>query len=304
LVIARASHSVWLIDHLESAKFTVMGSMVPNFHVSDRSVAELATDLPEKLTDPDPSRTVVAVQLLNNIGYMSARICRGTAFSPARGRTEGTMCLVNCKSSGRGDTLRGDFLQLQPIFKACKNFKVIVITSLPGYVRARCCSNPEHIVNSEKSSFAADMGRALPDLTVNLKDMIFMRKLLRVMMLNSSEALGTILGDSSGEEGLDRIIDLLGSGPVHPAVEAYKRLASKLAAKATSLIEEPEPRPQSAAGSKNGKPDLRDQWVPPAGTCPWGGFSGVFRPVKRDSVGTGDPWEGEDRERSNIALHT
>jgi hypothetical protein len=87
------------------------------------------------------------------------------------------------------------------------------------------------------------MGRGLKDLTINLRNMFFMRKLKNVTVLNSIEAQGIIPGDGGSGEGLDRNMDLWGSDPVHPTTEAYKRLASKLTAKVVNLIEEPERRP-------------------------------------------------------------
>ncbi len=56
------------------------------------------------------------------------------------------------------ESLREYFMMMQPIFKACKDHKVIVVSPLPRYVWARCCSDPEHIVNSERPTFASDMG--------------------------------------------------------------------------------------------------------------------------------------------------
>jgi hypothetical protein len=38
-------------------------------------------------------------------------------------------------------------------------------------------------VNSEKPTFASDMGRGLRDLTINLRNMLFMRKLRNVTLL-------------------------------------------------------------------------------------------------------------------------
>ncbi len=75
------------------------------------------------------------------------------------------------------DTLREHFLALQPIFKVVRAFKVIVLTPLPRYLWNRCCGDPSHITNSERVGFASDMGNSLRELTVNLQNMVFMRKL-------------------------------------------------------------------------------------------------------------------------------
>jgi hypothetical protein len=61
------------------------------------------------------------------------------------------------------------------------------------------------------SILASDMGRGLRDLTINLRNMLFMRKLKNVTIMNSTEALGIIPSDHGSDEGLDRIIALWGS---------------------------------------------------------------------------------------------
>ncbi len=50
----------------------------------------------------------------------------------------------------------------------------------------KCWVQLIHIVNSEKPSFAADMGRGLRDLPISLINMIFVRKLKGVILLNST----------------------------------------------------------------------------------------------------------------------
>jgi hypothetical protein len=129
-------------------------------------------------------------------------------------------------------------MMMQPIFKVCKDYKVICVSPLPRYVWARCCTDPQHIINSEKESFASDMGRGLRDLTINLRNVLFMRKLKNVFVVNSTEALGIIPSDQGSDEGLDRIIALWGSDPVHPTREAYQRLAAKIAARVTEILAE------------------------------------------------------------------
>jgi hypothetical protein len=64
-------------------------------------------------------------------------------------------------------------------------YKVILITPLArdlwyGHV------DPQHVVNSENPTYAADMGRSLLDLTTNICNMIFMRKIKSMSFLNST----------------------------------------------------------------------------------------------------------------------
>jgi hypothetical protein len=47
IVLAWSSHSVWLMDHLESANLLVDDSTVPGFRITEASVKEMTTDLAE-----------------------------------------------------------------------------------------------------------------------------------------------------------------------------------------------------------------------------------------------------------------
>jgi hypothetical protein len=201
-------------------------STVPGFRISDKSVAELTADISDKLSELNPEKTVIVLQLLDNVSYE----CRnefGDRLLPRKGSDGRYHAPGEITVIGK-DSLREYFMMLQPIFKTCKDYKVICVSPLPRYLWNRCCTDPQHVTNSEKESFAADLGRGLRDLTVNLRNMLFMRKLKNVSVMNSTEALGIIPSDQGSDEGLDRIIALWGSDPVHPTREAYQRLATKI----------------------------------------------------------------------------
>ncbi len=64
LVLARSSHSVRLIDHLESANLRGTHRL-HGFQASEsHKVAEMATDLAKKVSDMDQSSSLVLIQLL------------------------------------------------------------------------------------------------------------------------------------------------------------------------------------------------------------------------------------------------
>ncbi len=153
-------------------------------------------------------------------------------------------------------------MALQPIFKALKGFKCLVLTLLPRYLWNRCCSNPAHINNSERGSFASEMWKGLRDLTVNIRNMIFMRKLKGVSVLNTVEALGIIPGQSGDALEIDKILALWGPDPVHPTPATYRILAKKIVEKVEILLSEPAERESSGSQLPyKRKPDQRDSWV-------------------------------------------
>jgi hypothetical protein len=260
ILLAGSSHSSRLIDPLESAHLTVVDSMVPGFRITESSVSAMASDMEEKLSELDPANTVVLVQLLDNSVYQ-CKHSNGDRTLPKRGRdgnyhAEGELSVVN------RDTLRELFSLLQPVFNAANNFKCILLSPLPRYLWNRCCGDPAHIINSEEPGYAASMGIALRELNRSLRNMIFMRKMKGVTMLNSLEALGLIPSadpDSvSDDEG--RVLALWGDDPVHPTRAAYRELATKIAEKAEQLLEEVT-ETATDSGHKKRKTDRRDPWI-------------------------------------------
>jgi hypothetical protein len=104
------------------------------------------------------------------------------------------------------------------------------------------------------------MGKSLHDLNKSLKNMIFMRKLKNISLLNSLEALGIVTTSNSPDDDEGRIIAMWGSDPIHPTSAAYRELATKVASKATDLL-----NAQSCdlPGGSDGKrkPEQRDPWI-------------------------------------------
>jgi hypothetical protein len=239
IVLTGSSHSVRLIDHLESANLRVVDSTVPGFRVTEHSVTELSADLAEKVSDLDPTKNVVLVQLLNNSCY-ECRNPDGDRILPKRGKDGKFHVIGELRVIGK-DTLREHFLTLQPLFKIVKNFKVIVLTPLPRYLWHRCCSDPAHITNSEDENFARDMFSSIRELNVHLQIMIFMRKLKRVSVLNAMEALGIAPSSKGDGLDLDRILALWGPDPVHPTSATDRMLSDKIMDKIEAVRAAPTP---------------------------------------------------------------
>ncbi len=160
------------------------------------------------------------------------------------------------------DSLRELFMLMQPVFKAIKSYRGIILSPLPRYIWHRCCENPSHITNSESPSFARDMGQGLKDLTVNLRNMVFMKKIRGVTIMNTVEALG-IVPDSEGHSlDIERVLAIWGTDPVHPSPAAYRILAGKIVEKIEQVLSDPqgEDRHGIPAVAKR-KQDPRDAWV-------------------------------------------
>jgi hypothetical protein len=111
-------------------------------------------------------------------------------------------------------------------------------------------------------NFAREMGSRIRDLQIQLRNMIFMRKLKGVSVLNTVEALGIAQSQTSEATDLDRILALWGPDPVHPTAAAYRVLSDKIADKVESMLSE---TPNAAAQESNShakrKADHRDSWV-------------------------------------------
>jgi hypothetical protein len=231
---------------------------MPGFRITEKSIAELSADLAERVADLDPENSVVVIQLLDNSVYECLTV-QGDKVLPKKGG-DGRFHAPGCLKVIGKDSLRDLFMLMQPVFKTVKNFSVIVLSPLPRYLWNRCCSDPSHIANSELPDFASDMGKGLKDLTTNLRNMIFMRKLRGVTVMNSVEALGIVPDEHGNVMEIERVIALWGGDPVHPSPAAYRLLAGKLIEKVQNILEKNNERPETQAPTKR-KQDPREAWV-------------------------------------------
>jgi hypothetical protein len=85
---------------------------------------------------------------------------------------------------------------------------VILLTPLSLYLWMRCCESTDHITNLKKPSSANDIGKALMEMSISLRNMIIMGKLRDITILYLSDALGIIPGRGSDPVGENWIIDL------------------------------------------------------------------------------------------------
>jgi hypothetical protein len=203
---------------------------------------------------------MIVIQLLDN-SVFECLTEQGDRILPKRGKdgkfhAQGVLRVIGKES------LRELFMHMQPVFRAIKGFRGIILSPLPRYIWHRCCENPSHITNSESPSFARDMGQGLKDLTVNLRNMVFMRKIRGVSVMNTVEALG-IVPDSEGHSlDIERVLAIWGTDPVHPSPAAYRILAGKISEKIEQVLSDPngDDHPGIPGGPKR-KQDPRDAWV-------------------------------------------
>jgi hypothetical protein len=260
VVLVGASHAMRLIDHLESANLRVIDSTAPGFRISESSIAELTADLAERVSDLDPENTVVVIQLLDN-SVFECHTDQGDRVLPKRGNDRKFHAQGKLRVIGK-DPLRDLFMLLQPVFKAIKGFKGIILSPMPRYLWHRCCEDPTHITNSEIPTFTSDMGRGLKDLRVNLRNMIFMRKLCGLSVMNTVESLG-IVPDAEGHAmDIERVLAIWGGDPVHPSPTAYRILSGKIIEKVELALAEPQSADrQVVTAMAKRKQDPRDAWV-------------------------------------------
>jgi hypothetical protein len=152
---------------------------------------------------------VVVIKLLGN-SVFECLTDQGDRVLPRRGN-DGKFHAPGELKVIEKDSLRDLFMMLQPVFRAIKGFTGIILSSLPRYLWHRCCKNPTHITNSELPTFANDMGRGLKDLTVNLRNMIFMRKLRSLSVMNIVESLGLVPDADGHTMDIERVL-MIGGG--------------------------------------------------------------------------------------------
>jgi hypothetical protein len=327
VVFAGGSHSSRILDTITADNVRILDATVPGFRLTERSAADMASEIADICSELPSENTVVVCQLFDNSIYYGARE-EGEKLLPKKGldrryHIEGHLRIVN-----RND-FRELFLLASDIIRAADGKLVILQIPLPRYLLEKCCTDPGHIVNKYDQSYEVTMRTALTNIASWLRSMLDMKRMKNVVLYNPMDPLG--LTDDEADE--ERILSLWGADPVHPTEEAYAAISNDLLAYVHSQMAESraaaaaatEAASKPAPVSRPQKPVRRESWIassepvakrqntgfqqprggrgynrggqhrggyhwsaPPRGTCPRGGMSrGGRGPWKRGFKGRG-----------------
>jgi hypothetical protein len=153
-----------------------------------------------------------------------------------------------------------------PLFSCPTSAKRIVLSPLPRYWRARCCSDKDHVANLEDPDFERMIFSGLDSFRRLIKDVLFTSGVGQVSVYNSGQLCSGMPGARhTTEEIRDALAILWGEDPVHPASICYEALANGLQAIITPEATNSDIEPATFAVLE--RPHKRPRWLE-ADACP------------------------------------
>ncbi len=122
------------------------------------------------------------------------------------------------------EALERSFDDCKPIFCACRNNKMVLLSPLPRYITAGCCNDDEHAPNRKDKKFRSVLISGLERTKKNIKMLVENSGLHNCIVFN---LLWLIAGPKKKSEAeiLHIIEEGWGTDPVHPNTATYEKLA-------------------------------------------------------------------------------
>ena len=181
------------------------------WRLSETRAADLAADIATALDD-DGSGTLVILWIFDNAAYVAVdEAGRPSLPHKEEGRyhVKGALKVVDDE---RAKELLFESLQ---IVRACKKATVILLAPLLRYVSGRCCDDSSHLTNYGDGDFMATLGSGIKKFTLQMRGMLYARKLRNATMLSSTANMG-FTGAVDSDSEVDDLILKWGKDPVHP----------------------------------------------------------------------------------------
>jgi hypothetical protein len=140
----------------------------------------------------------------------------------------GTLCCSHWRPKKRS------FDNCRPIFRACGNTKVVILSPLPRYITVGCCQDEEHAPNRTQENFWSTYISGLERIKKNIKLPAEKASLPNCTVYNT---LWLIAGPKKRSEAeiLNIIEQGWGNEPVHPNPSTYEKLASSIIVEELSI---------------------------------------------------------------------
>jgi hypothetical protein len=124
-----------------------------------------------------------------------------------------------------------------------------------------CCNDLSHCTNRGEDSFSADMNQALKDIRLWLEDMLTLRKLVNVYLLDPCPALGLTGPDMDVEYAME----LWGTDPVQSTESGYAAQAASHTSFCHDTITQSQTatkaKPSHGAATQRPKLVRREAWI-------------------------------------------
>ena len=227
IIIVGSSHAFRLAAAFNSLGESVNCLASPFWKLDSDNIDSTVKSL-EEAVRCNPTATVL-FQLFDSRVYFASSE-EGELTLPKRGNdghfhVPGELVLADWAA------LKKIFTTALPLIRAGGSNKKIILSPLPRYVNAKCCTSATHITNFGGKAYAKAMGSQLADIHGWLDDLARGRRLQNYEIICPASALGVddnaSISDKSTQEGLR---SRWGTDPVHLTPAGYNTLAESLIA--------------------------------------------------------------------------
>jgi uncharacterized membrane protein YgcG len=212
-LVVGSSNASKLADAIADRGYSVHKIYYPNWRVDADNVEELLKMVREAIADKDPG--TIIYQMLDNSCYYG-RLRDGSRTAAKLG-DDGSYHLEGEVTVCSKDTQLEHLNSIKPLLELAAKKKCLLLTPLPRYVAAGCCTNPEHCSNRRYPDFVQHMRDALELLRKHFKDFLYYRSMRHIKILDPGmDIRGLSLEEIWGKEA------------IHPTPLVYCRIAASV----------------------------------------------------------------------------
>jgi hypothetical protein len=221
VMVVGASHAARVAEQL-SKRLNVVNLCVRGWRAGKAAGDAMAQAIMKALEENNGFDLIV-LQLFDNTSFY-ARTCEGGLIPCRRELNSNTYHVDGDLVLQPVEALERSFEDCRPIFRACGDNKMLLLSPLPRYITAGCCNDEEHAPNRVEKNFRSVLISGLERTKKNIKMLVENSGLHTGVVFNP---LWLIAGPKKKSEAeiLQIIEDGWGTDPVHPNTATYEKLA-------------------------------------------------------------------------------
>ena len=257
IIVGGGSHAGRIAEALKPTYPEVVDLSVRGWRLSPTTASDLAEDIAGILEDVAAEDCTIILQIYDNAIYKSVD---GDSWSdPVK---LGGKYHIPGKLEVAGEAeVKILFEAAMPILRTARGANIIIVGPLPRYAVDKCCADSSHITNFGDTDYLPLMAEKLKNLAKNVKNLVFMRRMKGVRIVNPMTLMG-LAGNppKTGEE----LREAWGPDPVHPSPTAYKTMAEAII---LDMGQSPSPAPSSSPAPASGpvrsgvRTEKRESWT-------------------------------------------
>ena len=222
VILVGASHAARIAVQLEDRdNVHIVDLSDPSWVPSPDYIDCKVEELQEALNVPFEGNTMVVYQLLDSAVYRGRT--RDGLSRPYRSPTDNKYHVDGKLEILEGEELKELIKSVIPLLRAGGHHKKVLVTPMQRYVTAPCCSDPDHIINFGRATYAADMVAGLATVREATRKVASDRRITNYRVASFEKLLGW-------RDGTDNttLKEYWGRDPIHLSPGGYRKVADNL----------------------------------------------------------------------------